>query len=123
MAGTGFAAFRAGVGTNLLNPKAGVFYMSLVPQFMPHGAPVFGTTVLFTVIDLIELAVWFWLVSARRSRSGTGSGGRPSGGGWNRSAALRSSASRRTSWRTVPDSGPAGMPETGSPDAVGCSDD
>ncbi|MCP9972628.1 LysE family translocator [Actinomadura madurae] len=70
VAGTGFAAFRAGVGTNLLNPKAGVFYMSLVPQFMPHGAPVFGTTVLFTVIDLIELAVWFWLVSGAAAALG-----------------------------------------------------
>jgi threonine/homoserine/homoserine lactone efflux protein len=69
-AGAGFAAFRAGVGTNLLNPKAGVFYMSLVPQFMPQGAPVFGTTVLFTAIDLIELAIWFWLVSGAAAALG-----------------------------------------------------
>ena len=64
------AAFRAGVGTNLLNPKAGVFYMSLVPQFMPHGAPVFGTTILFTAIDVVELAVWFWLVSGAAAAMG-----------------------------------------------------
>ncbi|MGI5202194.1 LysE family translocator [Spirillospora sp. CA-108201] len=64
------AAFRAGIGTNLLNPKAGVFYMSLVPQFMPHGAPVFGTTVLFTAIDVAELAVWFWLVSGAAAAMG-----------------------------------------------------
>ncbi|MEO3828030.1 LysE family translocator [Actinomadura sp. B10D3] len=70
VAATGFAAFRAGVGTNLLNPKAGVFYMSLVPQFMPHGAPVFGTTILFTAIDLVELAVWFWLVSGAAAALG-----------------------------------------------------
>lgn len=64
------AAFRAGLGTNLLNPKAGVFYMSLVPQFMPQGAPVFGTTVLFTAIDVVELAVWFWLVSGAAAAMG-----------------------------------------------------
>ncbi|WP_433478896.1 LysE family translocator [Spirillospora sp. CA-142024] len=64
------AAFRAGVGTNLLNPKAGVFYMSLVPQFMPHGAPVFGTTVLFTAIDVVELAVWYWIVSGAAAALG-----------------------------------------------------
>ncbi|WP_141576441.1 LysE family translocator [Actinomadura sp. WMMA1423] len=64
------AAFRAGVGTNLLNPKAGVFYMSLVPQFMPHGAPVFGTTVLFTAIDVAELALWFWIVSGAAAALG-----------------------------------------------------
>ncbi|GLY68885.1 LysE family translocator [Amycolatopsis taiwanensis] len=57
------AAFRSGVGTNLLNPKAGVFYMSLIPQFIPQGAPAFGTTLLFTAVDLVELAIWFWLVS------------------------------------------------------------
>lgn len=56
-------AFRAGLGTNLLNPKAGVFYMSLIPQFIPHGAPVFSTTLLLTAIDVIELAVWFWVVA------------------------------------------------------------
>lgn len=59
----GLAAFRSGVGTNLLNPKAGVFYMSLIPQFLPHGAPVATTTLLFTAIDLAELTVWYWLVS------------------------------------------------------------
>ncbi|MGW3773676.1 LysE family translocator [Actinomadura verrucosospora] len=64
------AAFRAGIGTNLLNPKAGVFYMSLVPQFMPDGAPVFGMTVLFTAIDVVELAVWFWLVSGAAAALG-----------------------------------------------------
>jgi threonine/homoserine/homoserine lactone efflux protein len=68
VAGSRFAAYRAGVGTNLLNPKAGVFYMSLIPQFMPHGAPVFGTTVLFTVIDVAELAVWYWAVSGAAAK-------------------------------------------------------
>lgn len=56
-------AFRSGMGTNLLNPKAGVFYMSLIPQFIPHGAPTFSTTLLFTAVDIVELAVWYWLVS------------------------------------------------------------
>lgn len=57
------AAFRAGVGTNLLNPKAGVFYMSLIPQFVPQGAHMFGATLLFTAIDVIELAAWYWFLS------------------------------------------------------------
>ncbi|GAA3521535.1 LysE family translocator [Actinocatenispora rupis] len=57
-----FAAFRAGVATNLLNPKAGVFYLSLIPQFLPHDAHL-GGTVLFTAIDLVELALWYWIVS------------------------------------------------------------
>jgi threonine/homoserine/homoserine lactone efflux protein len=57
------AAFRSGLGTNLLNPKAGVFYMSLIPQFIPHGAPAFGTTLLFTAVDVLELTLWYWLVT------------------------------------------------------------
>ncbi|MCQ4044682.1 LysE family translocator [Streptantibioticus rubrisoli] len=65
-----FAAFRSGIGTNLLNPKAGVFYMSLVPQFIPHGEPVFSSTVLFTVIDVVELSIWFWVVSGAASALG-----------------------------------------------------
>ncbi|MFC9879517.1 LysE family translocator [Streptomyces libani] len=61
------SAFRARLGTNLLNPKAGIFYMSLIPQFIPHGAPVFGTTLLLTAIDVIELALWYWVVSSAAS--------------------------------------------------------
>jgi threonine/homoserine/homoserine lactone efflux protein len=61
------AAFRMGVGTNLLNPKAGVFYMSLIPQFVPQDAQMFSTTLLFTVIDVIELAAWYWLLSRTAS--------------------------------------------------------
>ncbi|UKY47700.1 LysE family translocator [Streptomyces inhibens] len=61
------AAFRAGLGTNLLNPKAGIFYMSLIPQFIPHGTPVFSTTLLLTAIDVIELSIWYRVVSGAAS--------------------------------------------------------
>jgi threonine/homoserine/homoserine lactone efflux protein len=56
-------AFRSGLTTNLLNPKAGLFYMSLLPQFIPHGAPVFGTSMLLTLIDVTELLIWFCILS------------------------------------------------------------
>ncbi|MFE0102434.1 LysE family translocator [Streptomyces sp. NPDC059009] len=64
------AAFRAGLGTNLLNPKAGIFYMSLIPQFIPRGEPVFGATMLLTVIDVAELALWYWVVSGAAAALG-----------------------------------------------------
>lgn len=61
------AAFRSGLTTNLLNPKAGIFYMSLLPQFIPRGEPVFGTSLLLTLIDVSELLIWFCLLSAAAS--------------------------------------------------------
>ncbi|MFG2290698.1 LysE family translocator [Streptomyces sp. NPDC048595] len=64
------AAFRAGLATNLLNPKAGVFYMSLIPQFIPHGAAVFSATLLLTAIDVVELAIWFAVLSRAASALG-----------------------------------------------------
>ena len=60
-------AFRSGLTTNLLNPKAGVFYMSLLPQFIPHGAPVFWTAMLLTLIDVAELLIWFCVLSTAAS--------------------------------------------------------
>jgi threonine/homoserine/homoserine lactone efflux protein len=57
------AAFRSGVATNLLNPKAGNFYLSLIPQFLPHDVPALAGTVLFTAIDLAELVVWYTVVT------------------------------------------------------------
>jgi threonine/homoserine/homoserine lactone efflux protein len=62
-AGGRLAAFRSGVSTNLLNPKAGIFYISLLPQFIPHGAPVFGTALLLTLVDVTELLIWFAVLS------------------------------------------------------------
>lgn len=58
----GRAAFRQGLTTNLLNPKVGVFYMSLLPQFMPHDAPVFWTSMLFAAIHDAEGLIWFAFV-------------------------------------------------------------
>lgn len=55
---SGAAAYRTGLVTNLLNPKIGVFYMSLLPQFLPADAPVFGTSMLFAVIHVAEGLAW-----------------------------------------------------------------
>lgn len=51
------AAVRVGLLTNLLNPKPGVFYISLLPQFLPASAPSWG--VLLVAIHLGIGLLWF----------------------------------------------------------------
>ena len=38
--------FRRGVVTALANPKVGLFYVALLPQFVPEGSPLLATTLL-----------------------------------------------------------------------------
>jgi threonine/homoserine/homoserine lactone efflux protein len=52
-------AFRVGLTTNLLNPKVGVFYLSVLPQFLPHGvSPLLASTAMALVHNL-EGLIWF----------------------------------------------------------------
>jgi len=57
------SAYRVGLTTNLLNPKVGAFYLSALPQFLPHGvAPLLASTAL-AMVHNVEGMVWFaWLV-------------------------------------------------------------
>jgi threonine/homoserine/homoserine lactone efflux protein len=64
-----FAAFRTGMVTNLLNPKVGVFYMSLLPQFLPKDSVSWG--ILLVAIHLAVGFVWLtlliWVASRARA--------------------------------------------------------
>lgn len=53
------AAFGRGALTNLLNPKVGVFYIALIPQFIPDGVPPVGMGLLLALVHVIESLVWF----------------------------------------------------------------
>lgn len=58
------AGFRIGLATDLLNPKAGVFFVSFLPQFIPPGGNVAATTMLFALIQAILNLAWAVLLIA-----------------------------------------------------------
>lgn len=49
---------RAGLLTNLLNPKVGVFYMSLLPQFIPAGPAAPGWGALLVALHVVLGVGW-----------------------------------------------------------------
>jgi threonine/homoserine/homoserine lactone efflux protein len=54
--GTGYGA---GLATDLLNPKVGVFFVTFLPGFVPHGHAVGSTSLVFGAIFVIETALYF----------------------------------------------------------------
>ncbi len=52
-------AWARGLGTNLLNPKVGVFYVAMLPQFLPTGASPLLMGCALAVVHNIEGMIWF----------------------------------------------------------------
>lgn len=62
-------AFRAGLATNLLNPKPGVFYMSLLPQFLPGGPANLAWGLLLVAIHLGIGVIWLPILAWTADRA------------------------------------------------------
>jgi threonine/homoserine/homoserine lactone efflux protein len=60
---TARAAYAQGLLTNVLNPKVVLFFLSLMPQFIPAGASVVVWTSMLTAILVVAALSWFGLVA------------------------------------------------------------
>ncbi len=63
------ASYRNGLISNVLNPKVGVFYLTLLPQFVPAGDAVLPTTLLLASIHIAEGIAWLWVIAWLTSRA------------------------------------------------------
>ncbi|MEU9858229.1 LysE family translocator [Streptomyces sp. NPDC047974] len=65
------SGWRQGTLTNLLNPKVGVFYVAVLPQFIPAEAPHFATGLALTSVHVVLGMVWSTVLIASASALGT----------------------------------------------------
>ncbi|MEV0173859.1 LysE family translocator [Streptomyces sp. NPDC050803] len=61
---------RQGFVTNALNPKAPITFLSLLPQFVPAGAPALPRTLLLALIVVVFALLWFPAVALLVDRLG-----------------------------------------------------
>lgn len=54
-----WTGFRRGLLTNLLNPKIGVFYVAVLPQFLPADEPAAIGGGVLALVHVTEGMVWF----------------------------------------------------------------
>jgi threonine/homoserine/homoserine lactone efflux protein len=57
------SAFRAGLVTALANPKVALFYVALLPQFVPDGASVLVTTLVLAAVQIALSCAWYFLLA------------------------------------------------------------
>jgi threonine/homoserine/homoserine lactone efflux protein len=58
------SAFRAGLLTALANPKVALFYVALLPQFVPAGSSVLLTTLLLAAVQIALSCAWYFLLAS-----------------------------------------------------------
>jgi threonine/homoserine/homoserine lactone efflux protein len=66
---TPVAAFGAGLMSCALNPKVGLFFLAIVPQFVPPHAPLFSTVLTLGVIDTVVAFAWLVVITVLAARA------------------------------------------------------
>ncbi|MFD2091162.1 LysE family translocator [Blastococcus deserti] len=56
-------AFSAGLTSDLLSPKIGLFYLAVVPQFVPADAPALQYALLLCAIDVAVAVSWLAMLA------------------------------------------------------------
>ncbi|MCL8014337.1 LysE family translocator [Streptomyces sp. AS02] len=68
---SGWASYRGGLLLNLANPKAAVFALSFLPQFVPEGAPhlptMVGLAALWAVYEVGYYGLYVWFVGRMKT--------------------------------------------------------
>ncbi|MFI6281192.1 LysE family translocator [Streptomyces sp. NPDC050988] len=68
---SGWASYRTGLLINLANPKAAIFAMSFLPQFVPEGAPhlptMVGLAALWAVYEIGYYSLYVWFVGRMKT--------------------------------------------------------
>ena len=62
-------AFRMGLTTALTNPKVGLFYIALLPQFVPEGTAVLPATLLLASIQISLACGWYFVLASAVGRA------------------------------------------------------
>jgi threonine/homoserine/homoserine lactone efflux protein len=65
------AAFGSGLMSCTLNPKVGLFFLAIVPQFVPPHASLFPTVLTLGVIDTAVAFAWLLVISSLAARAVT----------------------------------------------------
>ena len=58
-----------GLLTALTNPKVGLFYIALLPQFVPEGAAVLPATLLLAGIQISLACGWYFVLASAVGRA------------------------------------------------------
>ncbi|MFE7608655.1 LysE family translocator [Streptomyces celluloflavus] len=63
------AALHAGLFSCVLNPKVGLFFLAVVPQFLPDGTAGFGSIMVLGLIDGVVAIAWLVLLAVTAAKA------------------------------------------------------